>query len=102
MWVSQGEIVDPADQTVLADTGPLTMGISAAAIIITASTGVVVEIVRRNAANNADVHAQPLQISAYVPFIASGLPIGLSMNERIQLRVKGDGIVGTVEGSILS
>lgn len=102
MWVSAGELTDPEDETILADTGALALGLANAAIIVTSSTGLVVELVRRNAANDADVQKQPLQISAYVPFVISGLPIGLSMNQRVLLRVRGSGTVGVVQGSIFS
>lgn len=102
MWVSAGEIEDPADGEILADTGALSLGLANAAVIITSNTGLVVELVRRNATNDADVQKQALQISSYIPFVISGLPIGLSMNQRVLLRVKGPGTVGIVQGSIFS
>lgn len=100
MWVSGGMKTDPVADDILADSGALAVGVTAA-ILVSSTVGLTVELVRRNAANNADVHVHPILVSAYVPFIASGIPIGLSINERVLLRVK-DGATGDVQGSILS
>lgn len=102
MWVSAGELTDPNDGDILADTGALALGIAAAAVLVTSTTGLVVELVRRNVLNTADVRAQSIYIASYVPFSLSGLPIGLSAGERVLLRVKGSGVTGAVQGSIFS
>lgn len=91
MWATAGEKTDPTDGDILADTGPLTLGITGG-IIITSTTPITVELVKRNAANDADVAKHPLPVGAYVLFL-NNLPLGISMNQRYLLR-----LVGTVTG----
>lgn len=91
MWVSEGEKTNPPAGQILADTGALSLGITAG-LIITSTTPITVELVKRNALNTADVRTHPLPVSAYVLFMQS-VPMPLSVGERYQLR-----LVGAVEG----
>ena len=99
-WATEGPQIDPEAGTILADTGAITLGgLISGTIIITRNVSCVIELVKRNATNNADVKMHPIPCYSDNMFVTA-LPFSLGVNERIVLRMR-DTVTGLVQCSIL-
>src|SRR5258708_38549089 len=100
MWATQGAIINPADATLLADTGPLLAALSSLTIMLSSTVGGgVVRLNRRNALNDTTLQSHPIMIGGLSHLIFS-FGITLLLNERITL-TRPSGFTGTIEGSII-
>lgn len=94
-------LTNPADATILADTGALSKDNYLFGFIIeTSLAGEIVDIQHRNAANSANIDFIRIRISnawTEYPIFPSKIPIAL--NERIRI-VQSGAIVGEVQASI--
>lgn len=97
-WATNGPITDPAEGEILADTGALTLGITAT-LICTTTSACTFELVRRNAANTADVKTLTIPV-LLSPIFFTSVPLGVSVNERFQIRCVTS-VTGTVQASLL-
>jgi hypothetical protein len=97
-WATEGAQINPSNGDILADTGALAVGITATLIIKT-NVDAPIELVRRNATNTSDFKVQPLVVAPPNLFVVS-VPLGVSLNERILLRMSDD-LEGTITASIL-
>jgi hypothetical protein len=97
---SEGVLTDPADATLVADTGAYVRGpLVEIRIVIGASAVCTVSLQRRNAANNANVGAVTRlylgagQSAEYV------VPYMLADGERVRVVMSG-GLTGNIQGTI--
>ena len=99
MWATQGQMVNPAAGTVLADTGPIG-GLSSYTIIIATTAQVITIIAHRNATNTADVISQviPAQTGLTPPMV---FPIDVVPGGRVVVRLGISALVGTIQAAIL-
>jgi H+/Cl- antiporter ClcA len=101
MWYSEGELTDPADGAVLADTGKIDSGNNTLlTVLVTASVAAAVMIVHRDAANTGTVIKQIVRV---VPNDTKVVPLGvqpLGLGERFQVLASGV-TVGAVQASII-
>lgn len=99
-WDTAGIVVDPAATEILADTGALSIGLFNFTVFIYANSFGRIELVQRNAANNADVKKQViLSLGTSEPLCFQFSQV-LSINERIIVRCK-DGFTGDAQASIM-
>lgn len=98
--VSEGELTNPADDALCADTGAVAFsGVYEFLVTIGASAAAHFQVQRRNAANGANVGAVPI---AYGPAGQSGqyrFFFNLVAGERVRV-VMDDALTGTVAVSI--
>jgi len=96
---SGGELTDPADNALAADTGALSAGIYELRITVGASAAADVAVERRNAANGANVGAVPV---IKVPAGQSGqylFTFKLETSERVRV-IMDDALTGTIAVTI--
>jgi hypothetical protein len=100
--VTNGVLVNPAVNAILADTGPLPGPANhTATIIASSSVAMVIVLEYRDAANGANLWAHTFPIAAQQPF---KLDINLTMNadlERLRVRLQA-AIAGQAQVSILT
>lgn len=99
---SEGELTNPADEAIVADTGAVTgSGIYEILALVSASANSQVKMARRNAANSADVGTVVgglyVPANQTVPFVWKFF---LDKTERVVLRMDDAQGAGTVWGSI--
>lgn len=91
VWSTEGELINPVQWAILADTGPLSAGfyrfdIYYMNLIVVADQ--CVEIQYRNAANSANIKAQLFNSGAYGHFQVFNLPYyEIAANERMRVQV---------------
>jgi hypothetical protein len=100
IWATAGVKTNPANGTILADTGAISGGVGSYTIVVASTVVARLEVVVRDAANTTDVNMQTL------PTVASGLvhlmlPMDVPPGGRIVIRNNG-AITGVVHASILS
>lgn len=100
-WHSNGALTNPVAGDILADTGPLLVGISTISVLVDTTVAGYVELVHRNALNTTDLHTQPIWVDS-----GNKSPLGAQMgmtmlvNERFLLRALTS-MLGTIKASIL-
>lgn len=101
MWVTEGPKTDPGAGTVLADTGALSIGVTAT-IIVTGNAYFTFEIAKRNAANNADVTGMvhPIPFTSTPLLFMASIPFTFTLGQRLVIRCQDD-VVGTLQASIM-
>lgn len=103
-WGTAGKLTDPGANAVLADTGPLAAVAFVPTLICWANVACLITLRHRNAANNADVHAQQLSLTTEGDNSRIfGLPssVTLGLNERLILTLD-IAIVGQIQCSIIT
>jgi hypothetical protein len=100
MWATAGSKTNPPSGTILADTGPLSGGLSDYHFVIATNVAVGVVVASRNAADTADLVSQfiPAQIGLTAPF---ALPIDVIPGGRVVVRTNANA-TGQLQASILS
>lgn len=100
-WMTARIQTDAADSTILADTGPLGVGIMSFTIILWADTPLVLDIVLRDALDTIDVSTQRWTVIGGSLLHRVPLSITTSLNQRILVRV-ATAYKGNAQASILS
>lgn len=98
---SGGELTNPADEAIVADTGTLPAGIYEVLALVSASANSQVKMARRDSANAADVG--DVVGGLYVPAnqtVPFAWKYYLNKDERVVLRMDDAQAAGTVWGSI--
>lgn len=98
-WVSGSILTNPADQTVLVDTGPMTAGRYLFAVIGTSSVAWVYDVQQRDSANATNIDSQRRRVSAGTEDLLFPNKVTLAQNERLRCLLQG-AIVGEVQMSI--
>jgi hypothetical protein len=102
-WSTNGVLIDPDTNDLLADTGALSLGTYSFVILAWSDTACGITLHHRNATNTADVHSQKLQLtttsSAFAQIVT--IPAVLLLNERLTLTLD-NGFTGTIQCSILA
>lgn len=97
---TEGEKNAPADDTLLADTGPLGEGNASYNFVISASVLAKVLLQRRNAANDATVWQQSIWLgAAQSPFIGP-LSTFTYADERLRIVTDGALTIGKIQATI--
>lgn len=99
-WHTEGPISNPVADTLLADTGPLTIGGTVYAIVLATGTAVVTfRVEHRNAANDASLVAFIMRVPANDTRSFDIGALGIAPNERLRIVTVG-AIVGNVQAMI--
>jgi hypothetical protein len=103
MWVSEGPVVNPVQNTILADTAGMEASAARRVQVVIASTvALVVSVEVRNPANDANVQNQYVAVPANQTFQLCLEAVDMSeTDQRVRLRVQQGG-AGVVQGSILA
>lgn len=99
-WDTAGIVTDPAAAAILADTGALSLGLFDFTIIVYVNTAGRIELVHRNALNNADVKKQIIYSLGTSEPIIFHFSQALALSERIVVRCR-DGFTGDAQASIM-
>jgi len=100
-WVSAGPLVNPAIDTILADTGAIVSGGGGNLQMIVASTvACVVVLERRNALNTANISSQIFPVAAADPYDLK-IVVGWADGERFRLRLNA-AITGSAQASLIT
>ena len=99
-WFSAGPQTNPADATVLADTGAIASGNNTGAVVVvTANAQANVIVEQRNAANNATVQSQFVRIPANDTRSIDFGSIQLAPSERLRV-IQSGALTGVIHVSI--
>lgn len=102
-WVAGSVLNNPANGTVVADSGAIAdAGHYFLAAIVAADADFVYDIQHRNAANDTTLKTQRRYIKASIPDTAIlPVPIEIAVGERVRL-VSVGGLTGNVQGSVFT
>jgi hypothetical protein len=95
VWVDGGDLTNPADQTVLVDSGPLPVASYLISVSGSGSVAFTYTVQHRDATNTATLHAQIRRCSAGNEDYLFGNKIPVSQNERVRVLLLGP-VVGSV------
>lgn len=86
MWATAGVVESPSAGDVIADTGPISVGLNfALTALIWSQQNTSFTIHQRNALNTADINSQ--KVSPISGFIYVAMPVTLLTNQRITVTV---------------
>jgi hypothetical protein len=99
-WFSAGLLANPVANTILADTGAMTVAGSAKLkLVMGADVGMVVFLEQRNAANSANINSQVLANAANSPYDLEIPGVEWAAGERFRLRLS-IALTGSAQASI--
>ena len=101
MWATNDVLANPDQGEILADTGAVIATVVPATIILWTDHDALVEVAERNTANNADVHNQVLGVKAAAGIQSFPLPLNLTLNQRVVIRMADNLVEGQIQGSIV-
>lgn len=97
-WATEGVIDYPVARAIMADTGAITLGMSASfTVLIWSEFDGDFDVAVRNANNNGDVKSQRVNSNTYV---LGPLPLVIGANERVVVRAVSD-MTGASQATIL-
>jgi hypothetical protein len=96
VWVDGGDVTNPADQTVLVDTGPLPVASYLLSVSGSGSVAFTYQVQHRDSTNTVTLHAQTRRCAAGNEDYLFGNKIPVSPNDRVRAVLQGAtvGIVG--------
>lgn len=104
MWHSEGQKVNPADGTVLADSGLMNAHVGrklAPGLIVSSEQDANVVLLHRNAADNGNVWYQGFAIAGRRPFfLASCGAVALAPGERFRIETVG-AVAGRIQATLI-
>jgi len=99
-WSTEGPKMNPANGTILADTGPADPRQYRFNMLVSASVGARIDMEHRDSTNTVTLRSFPLFVVAGTTFqMAQSGEVQLATDERIRLIING-AVVGVVGGSL--
>lgn len=98
-WVSGSVNTNPADQTILVDSGAMTAGTYLFAVVGAGSVAWIYDVEQRNAANSANIDAQRRRPAAGNEDFLFPNKVTLAASERLRCILQG-AVVGEVQMSL--
>jgi len=100
-WFQGSVLTNPADLTIVVDTGPMTAGNYLLSMLAAGSVAVVYDWQHRDASNTSTLHSQRRRWASGPIDDLFGNDIALASGERIRIILQG-AIVGEFQGSIFA